>query len=488
MQNQERIPNKSFLFSIIDKVKQLSPSKGKTHVMIAAYWQGCTRWSRNRIGMSSNRTDYYVRINREIDGGFGAAIMNQIDDDSLSSAIDFADWQAVMERKDQRPDDFPLEAPVGSDPEAYVWAEKTAAYDFLDSGRIVRLTCRRAEDLSLMAAGNIECTSFTAAYVLYDPTSQKEYKNFTRLTRGNCSVTARNPRGLGSGWGGVSDIDFARVNEESIANKAFDKCLASMNPVRVEPGRYTVILEPQAVAGLIGPLLFSADRIMSRRSAEHPAMGSPFSLGYDTFSNLYRSKLGLKVFDERINVWHDPLDPEVGVVGFNYRDLGIKKTSYVENGVLVSLPYDRSYSVNRLEDTANNVHRMSFRMSGGDASIESMIETTERGFLITRFSGGSITDASALVASGLTRDGLWLIENGKIKSSVRNFRTLESPFFVLNNIEQIGQPEKVYTDTVQHSLFIMRVGTSGTRNFAPQCIVPSLKVRDFSFAATIDAV
>ncbi len=491
MKSEDRIPGRGKLFSIIDKVLQLSSGEGRTDVTVSAYWQGNTRWFRNRIGMSSNRTDYRVTIRRIIDRGAGTVSMNQTDEQSVLSAVKFAEWKAVTERKDQKPQDFPVELPENRDSDSYVWGEATANYDFIDSGKIVRITCQRAEDLDLITAGSVECTSFSAAYYFYDETTRKENRNFTRVTRSDLSITARHPQGLGSGWGGISDVDFARINEETIASKAFDRCLASMNPVRVEPGRYTAILESQAVADMIGKLLFASEPVMDRASAEWQpgARGPhPFYLGYDEAARLHRSKLGLKVFDARVNVWHDPLDPELGVTGFTASDVGIKKVSYVENGVLRSLSYERRYSVNRLEANENNVHRMSFRMSGGSLTIEEMIDSTERGFLVTRFSDGSISDSSSLAASGLTRDGLWLIENGKIKSAVRNFRTLESPFFILNNLDQLGLPEKVFTKTVQNSTDINRIGALYTKNFAPQIIVPPLKVLDFSFTATIDAV
>lgn len=491
MQNNDRIPAKDDLYSVVDKVLATSSGIGHTQVYIAGYWQGVTRWFRNRIGMSSNRTDYLVQVLREIDGGYGVIFMNQIDEISIQSAMKFVEWKATKERGDQKPHDFPLNIPQYQDPSALVWSDRTAEYDFIDSGKVVQMTCNKAEELSLMAAGNIECTAVSAAYSSYDKSARKERRGYTRLSRGHFTVTARNPRNLASGWAGISDVDFERINEESLADKAFDKCLASMNPVRIEPGRYTAILEPQAVADLVR-LIFASINTMSRTDSEKHARAGhaahPFFLNYDAAAGLGRSKLGLKVFDERVSVWHDPADPDAGAIGFGSEYAGLKRISYVEKGVLKSLPYDKLYSANRLQRSENNVQRMSFRMSGGSMSTDDMISTTKRGLLVTRFSGGGIFDASSLVATGLTRDGLWLVENGKITSAVRNFRTLESPFFILNNIDQLGHPEKVYAEASETSMIPGHSALYGTRNFAPQFIVPSLRVLDFSFSATIDAV
>lgn len=486
MQSSNRIPGKEELFSVIEKITQFASGGGTVGVDICAYWQGVTTWSRNRIGQASNITDYAISIDRQIHGGYGRVHMNQIDDDSLRNAVEFAEWKATVEMRDQPPGDFPVAAQQLPDPDANIWSNATANYDFADSGKIIQLTCKRAEELDLMAAGSIDCTGVAVAYLTYDQTSQQYLRNFARLTKGSCSVTARNPKGQGSGWGGVTDLDFDRIDEEAIANKAFDKCIASMNPVRIEPGRYTTILEPQAVADLVAPV-FSSVTVMNRVYAE-TTPGHPFYLGHDRAADLGRSRLGLKIFDERINVWHDPMDPELGAIGFTVEDTGLKRISYIENGVLVSLPYGTAYSANRLESRDNNNHRVSFRMSGGSSSLEEMIESTERGILVTRFSGGSLSHAATLVATGLTRDGLWLIENGRIKHAVRNFRTVESPLFVLNNVEQIGQPEKVYVHSSLSAEFTSTVASHATKNFAPQYIVPALKVNDFSFAATIDAI
>ncbi len=108
-------------------------------------------------------------------------------------------------------------------------------------------------------------------------------------------------------------------------------------------------------------------------------------------------------------------------------------------------------------------------MSGGAATVEQMIETTKRGLLVTRFFNVQIEDRASLQCTGYTRDGLWLIENGKVTKSVYNFRFTESPAFVLNNIEQLGVPQRIFSPN------------------AP-IVVPAMKVRDFSFTSLSDAV
>jgi predicted Zn-dependent protease len=98
-----------------------------------------------------------------------------------------------------------------------------------------------------------------------------------------------------------------------------------------------------------------------------------------------------------------------------------------------------------------------------------MIATTKRGLLVTRLSGVNVLDSQSMLMTGLTRDGLWLVENGKISKAVKNFRFTESPLFVLNSLDQLGEPVPVYSPDLP-------------------AIVPPLKARDFSFTSLVDAV
>jgi len=103
------------------------------------------------------------------------------------------------------------------------------------------------------------------------------------------------------------------------------------------------------------------------------------------------------------------------------------------------------------------------------ASIDEMIATTERGVLVTRLHNVVTLDAGSLLSTGITRDGLWLIERGKITKAIKNFRFTESPLFAFNNVEQLGECKKVF------------------RRRAP-AICPTMKVKDFSFTGLMDAV
>jgi predicted Zn-dependent protease len=287
-------------------------------------------------------------------------------------------------------------------------------------------------------------------------------------------MTVRHPKGIGSGWAGLSGYDWTAIDGSALAQRALEKCLASIDPKRIEPGRYTVVLEPQAVSNLVDLLMVrepSHDPLEREFGAE--AGQGPFPLGKDTALDLWRTKTGLKIIDERITISHDPSDPLLGVVA----EPGLGPTTWINRGVLTSLSYTRRYALGKLGDNLGALFRPSYRMSGGNSSVEEMIRSTQRGLLVTRFSNLRVINGGSLLATGVTRDGLWLIENGKISHAVKNMRITESPLFVLNQIVDLGEPVPIFRPSQQ--TFEVKLNPA---------IVPPIKANDFSFTSTIDAV
>jgi predicted Zn-dependent protease len=290
---------------------------------------------------------------------------------------------------------------------------------------------------------------------------------YQQWTQAQCSMTVRDVAGTASGWAGLSSYDWRAIDAQALAQRAIAKCLASRNPVAIEPGRYTVILEPQAVADLMEILVPAMRRAEAEGGFPHP-----FRLGYDDVLHLDRSKLGLKVVDERITISHDPADPQLGILP----EPGMRPVTWIDHGVLTNLGYYRGYALDHLNRNDPVRGLDGYRMSGGETSVDEMIRTTRRGLLVTRFSNVRKLEPASLLSTGLTRDGLWLIENGQISKAVKNFRFTESPLFVLNSIEQLGLPERVFRPI------------GGPLGHLTPAIVPPLKTRDFSFTSTIDAI
>ena len=292
---------------------------------------------------------------------------------------------------------------------------------------------------------------------------------YAAWTQAQCSMTVRDKEGSGSGWAGLSSYDWTKIDASALAARALEKCIASQHPVALEPGRYTVILEPQAVAEMVAIIETSMYRLT-------PELGQgPWVLGHDDVLGLWRSKLGLKVLDERITISHDPADPLLGI----FPEPWMEPITWFDKGVLTNLSFERDYALETLNVNSARRALTGYRMSGGPTSVEEMISTTTRGLLVSHFSNITMIDGTSLLSTGLTRDGLWLIEHGKISKAVKNLRFTESPLFVFNSVDQMGEPVPVFRP--------VKNPYETERPLMP-AIVPPVKSRDFSFTSTINAI
>jgi predicted Zn-dependent protease len=276
-------------------------------------------------------------------------------------------------------------------------------------------------------------------------------------TSANYQLTVRTSDGTGSGWAAADHPDWRQIDFKAVSDRAIEKARASRNPVAVEPGRYTVILEPQAVGDLVQLLAFSLDA----RSADE---------GRSAFAKQGGgTRIGERIVDPRVTIFSDPADPQLLGQPWNGEGLPLNREVWIENGVLKQLAYSRFWA--QKKNARPNGGLGAVKMSGGDASSEQMIASTPRGILVTRLWYLRQVDPRTVLFTGLTRDGTFLIENGKITRAVKNLRFNESPLFMLNNLEMLGRPERV-------------AGTEAGGNV----VFPTLKVRDFNFTSLSDAV
>ena len=279
---------------------------------------------------------------------------------------------------------------------------------------------------------------------------------YHRSTSANYTLTARTNDGTGSGWAGMEHNDWAQVDVNAVAERAIDKARRSRNPVAIEPGRYTVILEPEATGNLVS-LLRGA---LQARAADE---------GRSAFSKPGGTRVGERIVDPRVTLYSDPSDANALDAPFDGEGLPLARRSWVENGVLKELAYTRFWASRANRAPTGNVG--SIVMAGGSDTTESLIASTPRGILVTRLWYLRAVDPRTLVYTGLTRDGTFLIENGKIARSIKNFRFNESPLFLLNNLEGVGRT----------------VRTAGGEG-GGAIVMPTIKARDFNFTSLSDAV
>jgi predicted Zn-dependent protease len=308
-------------------------------------------------------------------------------------------------------------------------------------------------------AGDLAAAGFIVAGAGYSAlASSTGMYAYHASTSANYQLTVRTNDGTGSGWAAADHPDWRQIDFKAVSDRAIEKARASRNPVAVEPGRYTVILEPQAVGDLVQLLAFSLDA----RSADE---------GRSAFSKQGGgTKIGEKIVDPRVTIFSDPSDPQLLGQPWNGEGMPLGREVWVENGTLKQLAYSRFWAQKK-NTRPNNGGLGAVKMVGGDTTTEQMIAATPRGILVTRLWYLRQVDPRTVLFTGLTRDGTFLIENGKITKAVKNLRFNESPLFMLNNLETLGRAERV-------------AGTESGGNV----VFPALKVRDFNFTSLSDAV
>ncbi len=427
---------------------------GSTNVEVASSWRGDLRWGRQRVTLAGDRRAVMLTITRSHLGASGSVQVSQVSDASLEAAVRSA--EQLMYASRTMPPDVASPAPVFEYPKPKIWSDATVGLTATRRGELAR-------DLLASGGDGLLSTGFLSVGADATGSFGPERALYCARTSAQCSITTRDPRGQGAGWAGASSYDWATIDPAALGKRSREKCIASRNPVAIEPGRYTVVLEPQAVGDLLGRLIHPYGINLDRFFAE---------IGRGPFADPNRrgfSKLGLKVTDGRVTIGYDPEDPALGMCPFHPTGEPYRRVDWIERGVLQNLAYARDYALARLNENLGNPDSGAFRMSGGEASLEEMIRTTKRGLLVTRFSDLRTLDSDSLLQTGITRGGLWLIENGRISKPVKNLRFADSPLILLNSLELMGRPVPVF------------------RPEAPM-VVPPVKARGFRFTRLVDAV
>ena len=478
MNGEQRILSREECEAVFERARTLARGGGETAVRITSWWQGELRWGRNRVTLSSDRRNVRVVVTRMIpNGSFGSVVANQVGDAALEAAVRAAERLSGLGALPGRGIGFHPPMPHYERRMDYaIWSDATYGLTTEERGEIARSMIAAAEAKDMLSAGYIELraassaslsTGFpelrSGAYALWD-------QPYVRWTQAQCSMTVRDAKGTGSGWAGLASYDWRRIESAKVAGRATEKAIASRAPVALEPGRYTVILEPQAVADLMEILV----RTLEHREVPEAGAPGPWLLGRDPLLGLWRSKLGMQVADERVTISHDPADSRLGIIMPHLERPG--PVAWIARGVLTNLGHQFHTDIALLEGMHTLRGPTGYHMAGGEASLEEMIQTTRRGLLVTRLVQLRELDPVSLLATGLTRDGLWLIEDGRITKAVKNFRFTDSPLRALNSIEQLGEPVPVFRPTKEEG-----------GQLTP-AIVPALKVRDFSFTSLVDAV
>src|SRR5215204_212607 len=413
------------------------------------------RFAGNNILTSGTRVARSANVTVWIEGKRGSSSTNDTDDASLKAMVEQAEKIARNAPVDR--EYLPTLGKQSYKPtNGYV--ESTANLSLSDRAKHVGDILSHMEKHKVIGAG------FHSARVQAGGSSTKNGNfEFERSTNVSLSVTTRTMDGTSSGYFLRSHYDIAKLDTARVARESIRKALDGGNARAIEPGAYTVILEPQAVADLLGNLNFTFNaRNADEGRSVYSAPGG-------------KTRLGEKIFDERISVYSDPWNAELPGSQSAQGGIPAEKIYLIRNGVLENLIYNRFWAKQKGKEPTPGPVNTILETSGKPSTIEEMIKSTERGIILSRFWYIRQTDQRTASVTGLTRDGVWFIENGKIAYPVKNFRFNQSITQMLapGNVEMIGASERVGGSE----------GGGGNSS-----LLPALKVKSFNFTSQSEAV
>ncbi|MEO7989495.1 MAG: TldD/PmbA family protein [Chryseolinea sp.] len=427
---------------ILDKVMGLSKAES-CEANLNGSVGGNIRYARNSVSTAGENSDTTLVVQSNYGKKVGTATINEFDDASIEKVVRRAEELANL-----APENPEFMGPLAQQTygESKTYSESTAKITPDYRAQAAANSINPASVKDVTAAGFLEDNNNFAAM-----SNSKGLFAYNKSTNVNFTVTMRSNDGTGSGWVTRDFNDVSKLDTAEASKIAIDKALQSRNAKAIEPGKYTVILEPAASGELLQNMFFN----MGARQADE---GRSFlaNKGGGT-------KLGEKLVDERVNIYTDPFNIEAPASPWTQDGQARKRLDILKGGVVKNLFYDRYWA------SQKNVEPVPFPgnaiMEGGNASLEDLIKDTKKGVLVTRFWYIRSVDPQTLLYTGLTRDATFFIENGKIKHPIKNFRFNESPIIMLNNLEALGKQVRVDGN-----------------------LIPYMKIRDFTFTSLSDAV
>jgi len=427
---------------ILEKVMSFSTADS-LEASLSGNGRGNIRYARNTVTTSGFNDDTSLGVTANYGKKSASSTINEFDDESLRKVVKRAEELAKL-----APENPEFMEPLGPQKykESKTFYKSTADITPEFRAELAKNSIGPAKAKDVTAAGYLEDTSGFSSIM-----NSKGLFAYSQGSQVDFTVTMRTNDGTGSGWVTRDYNDVNQFNGVEASAVALEKALMSRNAKAIEPGKYTVILEPAASVQLLGNMLFNMG---ARQADEGRSFLSKKGGG---------TKLGEKLVDERVQIYSDPFDERVPSNAWSGDGLPRERTNWIENGVVKNMSYGRYWAqkkgVEPVPGPANGI------MVGGDATTEELIKSTKRGILVTRLWYIRTVDPQTLLYTGLTRDGTFYIENGKIKHPIKNMRFNESPIIMLNNLEELGQQQRINGN-----------------------LVPVMKIRDFTFTSLSDAV
>lgn len=429
------------------------PGADAIETLLIHEWSGLTRFAESAIHQSTSREDTALRVRAVSGGRVGITATNDLSKEGAADAARSALELAKVAAPDPMFAGLTPPTEIPERPDGYDEATASASPDQRAEAVAELVGC---SGKGFHAAGAFETQATevalanTEGHFCYAPSTQ------TTLTTVISSGTG------GTGFAEITAPRVADLDATAVGTRAFEKARTSQDRKDLDPGRYEVVLEPAAVATLLGFLAYLG---FGGRSIEE---------GRSCFSG----RLNEQLMSERVSIYDEALSPLTIALPFDFEGTPKRRVDLVERGVVRGGVHDRRSA--KQAGTESTGHALpppnpegpfplNLFLEPGESSLEEMIGATERGLLVTRFHYSNIVHPMEAIITGMTRDGTWLIENGEVKHPVKNFRFTQSIIEALRDVEQVGR------DTELASEFFF----SSSR-------VPALRISSFQFTGKSD--
>ena len=438
--------------ALIDRVLSLSKAE-ETVVTVNGSERANLRFARNTATTSGASSGTSLAITSSFGKRSGTVTTAQFDNASLERALRSA--EEIAKVSPENPEAMPaLGQQTYSPVDAYFDDAATASPEWRASSVETAIALAKKKDV--VAAGFVETVAAMQAVA-----SSKGLFAYDRYTAADYNLTARTPDGSGSGWASKSFNELRLLEPAKLATAAIDKAALAKAPSAIEPGKYTVVLEPAAVADLLAFMIFSAD---ARQADEGRSFFSKKGGG---------NRVGEQIVGDKVHIYSDPAHKLAPTISFDNEGLPIVRNEWIEKGVLKDLFYSRFWADKMGKKPTGGPANLI--MDGGTLTMADLIAGTERGVLVTRFWYIRPLDPQTILLTGLTRDGLFLIEKGKVTRPVKNMRWNESPVVAFNNLDAMTPAERV-------------VSGEGIGGAGLSIVCPAARIREFTFTSGSDAV
>ncbi len=435
------------LHGIIADVLRLAKSAGAeaAEVHVDEVLDDLTRFANNAIHQNVSEQGLTVSLRTVVDGRTARVTTNRIDEDSLRTSIDSCLSLAASQPKDPKLLQLPAKQRYRN---VHRFSRATAVVTPEDRARAVRRACDLAIKKGQIAAG-IFSTGQSQSVMGNSRGLQAAY----RETHAEFSITMQ--EAPAASWAKANAGDVRQFETQVLAAQASHKAHLGVDAKELPTGKYTVILEPAAALDLVGFLFydFAATALADKRSCLNDRMGKP-------------------LFGKNITIADDVYNPLQMGAPFDGEGMPRERVLLVDRGVPKNLVYSRAAAkAARKSPTGHGFALpneygeapMNLVFTGGDSSLEKMIASTERGLLVTRIWYIREVEPYEKIMTGMTRDGLFLVEKGRVTSAVKNFRFNQSLLEALRNVEMLGPA----------------VRATGEEAF--EMVMPAMKIRDFHF-------